>query len=192
MNEVVFLLEEPSMEVLLESLLPRIAPGSSYRLIAHEGRTDLQLSIPRKIKAWGGPANFVIVHDQHTHPDCRILKRTLVDLCNAARPQANFVVRIACTELESWFLGDLKAIEIAYGLKGLSRRQSQAKFRDPDKLTNAAEIIQGLVPGYRKRRGAETIGPHLDIQNNQSSSFRLFVQTARLALTPRLTGGHSS
>jgi len=120
------------------------------------------------------------------------LKRTLVNLCEAARPQANFVVRIACTELESWFLGDLKAIEIAYNLTGLSKRQSQAKFRDPDKLTNAAEIIQDLVPGYRKRRGAETIGPHLDIQNNQSSSFRLFVQTARMELIPRMTGGHSS
>ena len=183
MNEVVFLLEEGSMEVLLDAILPRIAPGSPYRLIAHEGRTDLQRSIPRKIRAWGLPARFVIVHDQHSHPNCRILKRQLTDICQNARANADYIVRIACSELESWFLGDLRAIELAYGLSGLAKRQSQAKFRDPDKLTNAAEIIQTFVPGYRKRRGAEMIGPHLDLKNNQSHSFRLFVKTAHRALT---------
>lgn len=30
MSEVVFLLEEGSMEVLLDAILPRIAPGSAY------------------------------------------------------------------------------------------------------------------------------------------------------------------
>ena len=68
-------------------------------------------------------------------------------------------MRIACAELESWFLGDHNALEKAFGLKGLAKRQSEAKFRDPDKLTNAAEIFQTLVPGYRKRRAAEMIGP---------------------------------
>lgn len=48
---IVFLLEEPSMKVALEGLLPRILPGENFRLIAHEGKQDLAKSIPRKLRA---------------------------------------------------------------------------------------------------------------------------------------------
>lgn len=66
-----------------------------------------------------------------------MLKSELTALCRGARANADFTVRIACAELESWFLGDLNALEKAFGLKGLAKRQSEAKFRDPDKLTNS-------------------------------------------------------
>lgn len=51
--ELIFLLEEPSMKATLENLLPKIIPPEiNYKCIAHEGKQDLEKSIPRKLKAW--------------------------------------------------------------------------------------------------------------------------------------------
>ena len=86
------------------------------------------------------------------------------------------MVRIACREMESWFLGDLQAVEKAYNIGGLSRRQQQRKYRNPDGLNNAAQELRRLVPTYQKISGARTIGQHMDINNNCSVSFRVFIE----------------
>ena len=65
MSRIVFLLEEDSMKVLLEGLLPRLFPGLSFLCLSHEGKQDLEKSIPRKLKAWREPGvRFVVVRDQ--------------------------------------------------------------------------------------------------------------------------------
>ncbi len=43
-GRVVFLLEEHSMKVLLEGLLPRLVPKMPFLCIAHEGKQDLRKS----------------------------------------------------------------------------------------------------------------------------------------------------
>ena len=64
MNRIVFLLEERSMKTLLEGLLPRLMPDKSFICIPHEGKQDLEKSIPRKLRAWHEPgARFVVVRD---------------------------------------------------------------------------------------------------------------------------------
>ena len=67
-GRIVFLLEEPSMKFLLDRLLPRLLPGliegEHFQCIAHEGKSDLDRSIPRKLAAWREPGvRFVIVRD---------------------------------------------------------------------------------------------------------------------------------
>ena len=67
-GRIIFLLEEPSMRVLLDAWLPRLFPGwaagEHFLCIAHEGKSDLDRSIPRKLVAWGIPQDrFVIVRD---------------------------------------------------------------------------------------------------------------------------------
>lgn len=52
MSRLVFLLEEYSMAVLLEDLLPRIYPDLPFLCMSHEGKQDLEKSIPRKLRAW--------------------------------------------------------------------------------------------------------------------------------------------
>lgn len=47
MSRIVFLLEERSMKTLLDGLLPRFLPGISFLCIPHEGKQDLEKSIPR-------------------------------------------------------------------------------------------------------------------------------------------------
>ena len=49
MNELVFLLEERSMQEVLQVIVPPLVPSHiTCRFIPHEGKKDLEKSIPRK------------------------------------------------------------------------------------------------------------------------------------------------
>ena len=75
--DLVFLLEERSMKELLEVLLPRIIPETvTFKCIHHEGKQDLEKSIPRKLKAWKTAGRFVIIRDQDSG-DCVEIKNNL-------------------------------------------------------------------------------------------------------------------
>ncbi len=50
-----FLLEERSMKVLLEELLPRSFPDVRFLCLAHEGKQHLEKSVPRKLRGWREP-----------------------------------------------------------------------------------------------------------------------------------------
>ena len=105
LGRLVFLLEEPSMKALLSGLLPRLFPGwverQHFLLVLHEGKSDLDRSVPRKLKAWQIPEDqFVILRD-NDNTNCVDLKAKLVKLCEqCGRP--NTLIRIVCQELESW------------------------------------------------------------------------------------------
>ena len=67
MNRIVFLLEEESIGILLKGLLPRLFPQMSFLCVSHEGKKDLERSIPRKLKAWQEPGvRFVVMRDQNS------------------------------------------------------------------------------------------------------------------------------
>ena len=53
MDKIVFLLEEPSMEILLEGMLPRMFPETQFQYISHEGKNDLEKSILPKLREIG-------------------------------------------------------------------------------------------------------------------------------------------
>jgi hypothetical protein len=71
--DIVFLLEESSIENVLEELLPKLIPPEiRYKCISHQGKQDLAKSIPIKLKAFKKSSpntKFIIVHDQDSH-DC--------------------------------------------------------------------------------------------------------------------------
>lgn len=174
MKQLVFLLEEESMKVLLDVLLPKILPlDVDFICIPHEGKQDLEKSIPRKLKAWRTSATFIIVRDKDG-ADCVELKKRLVGLCVQAG-RGDSLIRIACHELEAWFLGDLAAVEKAFEIKKLSAYQQKYKFKEPDKLANASEELEKLVKGYRKVSGARKIAQHMNIHQNYSHSFNCFI-----------------
>lgn len=179
MKCLVFMLEEPSMAEVLRAILPRILPaGIEHRLIIHEGKQDLERSIPRKLRAWAGTdVRFVIVRDQDA-ADCHDVKRRLLELCwGAGRPDS--LVRVVCRELEAWFLGDLAAVEAAYRDRKIARYQNKAKFRSPDRLAGAKGELKQLVPEYQPLSGARAVAPHLEIDRNRSHSFQVFVRGVR-------------
>ncbi len=157
MIQLVFLLEEPSIKEVLNVVLPQVLPETTnFRLIAHEGKSDLEKSIPRKLRAWQNPAiRFVVVRDCDS-ADCHVVKRRLQGLCErAGRPGS--LVRIVCNELESWFLGDLLAVEKAFQLKGLAGKQQKRKYRDPDRLKNAKQELKKLAPRFQALRGSRAV-----------------------------------
>lgn len=82
MRELVFLLEEHSARAMLESLLPRILSNDiQYRLIAFEGKQDLEKQLERRIRGYQNSlARFVILRDLDSHPDCRAVKKSTGNL----------------------------------------------------------------------------------------------------------------
>ncbi|MEW5823900.1 MAG: DUF4276 family protein [Pseudomonadota bacterium] len=182
MKELVFLLEEPSAKAMLESLLPRmLSPGTSFRCIPFEGKQDLERQLTRKIRAYQNrSARFVVLRDQDSHPNCVQVKQRLLDLCHASGKASQCLVRIACTELEAFYLADLLAVERALEIDGLARHQASRKFRSPDALGNPSKELQALTKGrYEKVAGSRTIGQYLNTDNDRSPSFRNLITAIR-------------
>lgn len=174
--ELIFLLEEPSMKETLEILLPKIIPPTIYyKCIAHEGKQNLEKSIPRKLKAWKKPAKFIIVRDKDS-ADCVKVKQQLFKLCQQGN-RPNTLIRIACHELESWFLGDLAAVEKGLKIKlPRSVNQNKNKYRDLDRISNPKQELKKIAPNYQQISGSKAISEYLNIDNNKSHSFNMFIQ----------------
>ena len=176
MTTLVFCLEEPSAKTMLEGVLPRLLPEHiTTRYMVFEGKQDLHKQLSRKLRLWqGDDALFVVMRDQDAG-DCHLIKQQLLALCQEAGKSA--LVRIACRELESFYLGDLAAVEQGLGLKGLAKQQNSRKFRDPDQLVNAAEeLFKVTGRQYQKVSGSRAIAPHLALDDsNRSSSFRALI-----------------
>lgn len=177
---LVFFLEEPSAKAFLKGFLPRVIPGVPCLFRSFEGKQELRKEIPRQLKAWRTPGcRFVVLHDLDAWPDCRVLKRGLVTLCTEAG-RDDTLVRIACHELESWYLGDLAGVERALGLPGLARQQEKAKYRDPDARPNPKRELKVISGGlYKEIAGSRAIGLMLEIDGNRSASLSAFVEGVR-------------
>lgn len=172
MSRCVFLLEGQAEKLFLEALLPRLFPELDFLCVCHDGKNDLEKSIPRKLRAWDYPDDiFVIVRDSDG-ADCIALKKKLVGLCQHEK-RKKFLVRIACQELESWYLGDLSAIDRAYGVC-LSKKQAKNPYRIPDKIGNPSREVKALVKEFKKLDGARRMGALLHPDKNLSQSFRVF------------------
>lgn len=183
MSEIVFLLEELSARVLLEGFLPKLIPNTiRCRFIVFEGKQDLEKQLVKRIRGYRVPnARFVVLRDKDSE-DCRLVKGRLTKKCAEAR-QPDALVRVACHELESWYLGDLSAVEAGLGVTGLARHQHKVPFVRPDELAAPARKLRSIAPSYQKVGGSRSIGPHLDPAENRSHSFRVFVAGIRKLVT---------
>ena len=171
--KIIFMVEEQSMKEMLDIILPKILPDDVESLIIpHNGKSDLQKSIPKKMRVWRSPGDkFIIIHDQHSN-DCKSLKEDLKILCQNSRN--DFLIRIVCVELESWYFGDLDAVSRAYD-ENFVPISLKRKYREPDRIANAKDELRKLVPTYQPISGAKKIAVHMNINNNTSKSFKMFV-----------------
>lgn len=175
MSELVFFLEEQSAKAMLDGLLPRILPqGVEYRCIVFEGKQDLEKRISSRIQGYLKPdARFIILRDQDVG-DCRAIKSRLVEICGHTKHRV--LVRIACQELESWYLADLQAVGQAFGSDKTAKYQERKSFRNPDATPSPSEHLKRILPEYQKVSGSRLIGVHLDADNRRSHSFAVFVE----------------
>lgn len=181
MEQIEFLLEEASMAEVLKIILPKILPDgwqlyNNVFLRVHEGKSDLQKSIPKKFKAYSHftpKVGVIIMHDQDSF-DCKSLKNVLTDLCRQPGVEIPFLIRIVCRELESWYLGDMPAIEAAYPNFKSEKFMKKSKFRNPD-TCNAKDELRKILPELQQIGSAQAISPHLKIGDNRSESFNQFI-----------------
>ncbi len=171
MKQLIFFLEEPSAREMLKGMLANILPTDINSVfVVFEGKQDLEKRMPMRLKAWNNPnAKFIVIRDKDSG-DCVEVKENLLQKCIKAGKR-DVLIRIACHELESFYLGDLQAVEQAFRIPKLAAKQGKVKFRDPDKLSNPAQELKKLVPAYQKVAGSRAIGRFLGINNNYSTSF---------------------
>jgi hypothetical protein len=178
-GRLIFLVEEPSMKVLLDGMLPRFFPGwqkgTHFMCVPHEGKSDLDKSVPRKLKEWKVPGDrFVIVRD-NDNADCEALKARYVSVCrNVGRPDS--LVRLVCQELESWYLGDLWAMARAFVQPNLDSPGLRKRFAVPDSWQKPSVEVERLVVDFGKVAGARAMAENLRArEHNRSASYRVFV-----------------
>ena len=87
-------------------------------------------------------------------------------------------MRIVCRELESWYFGDLAAVESALGVRNLVRYSRRQQYRIPDEImAPARELMKITNNAYQKVSGSRAIGPHISYQDNNSHSFGVFMES---------------
>jgi hypothetical protein len=182
MNTLYVFTEEPSMKNVLEILLPKILPSNyTFRIFSHQGKQDLEKAIEKTIPTLSKiPGAKIIVTRDQDNEDCKVLKQNLIDKLktNCTSP---FLVRILCHELETWFLGDMQAIEKAYNRFKADQYINKKNYRDVDNIRYPNKELLKIIPEYQGRSRlpkievSEKITNHLDFERNTSTSFNFFV-----------------
>ncbi len=167
------------MQLFLNDLLPFILPegyvvNQSVFIRPHEGKSDLRLALGRWvpiIRNWHESAAIIVVHDQDA-ADCAEVKTTLRQICEE-RGGCPILIRIACRELENWYLGDLDALYGVYPTFNIAQIRNNTRYRIPDNTYGAAECKR-LVPEFNKTEAAQEIMLYMmdRLANNRSESFR--------------------
>jgi Domain of unknown function (DUF4276) len=166
------------MVELLRGVLPKVFPewveNQHWIAVPHNGKSDLEASVPRKLRAWNRPDDRFVIMRDNDGGDCHRHKRRLLQL-TVGKPSDQILIRIVCQELESWFLGDLEAVKTAYPRAARNITATHRKFPDPDRMTNAAQELNQIteVPGKVGR--AKAISGHMNVEANVSLSFQVFV-----------------
>lgn len=177
MKTLVFFLEEPSAKEMLTGLIPRLVTSEiSIRYIVFTGKQDMEKQLIKRLRGWQLPDSiFVVMRDQDSS-DCQTVKQRLTGLCQQAG-KIGVLVRVACRELESFYLGDLSAVERGLDMRGLSVHQNSKKFRNPDNIDKPSDELYRLTGGrYQKMAGSRAIAPHLRLKGNRSHSFQVLIK----------------
>lgn len=178
MSTLVFLLEEESAKNMLVPVVKELVPEDMpVQYITFSGKQDLERQLVKKIRFWCDPGSrFIILRDKDSG-DCGVIKQRLLALAQESGKGDACLVRIACHELESFFLGDLAAVAQGLDLPAVAKKP----YRTPDTIANAAEELKKLTfDKYSKLAGSRAISPHLKLDgSNRSHSFGVLLEAIR-------------
>lgn len=188
------LVEEPSMEAFLRTLLPRLLPqGRTFEVHAFQGKSDLLGKLEARLRgyaAWLPDDWRILVVVDRDDDDCRKLKQRLEGIAahaglrsrsHAGVGRWQLVNRIAIEELEAWYFGDWAAVRAAYP-RAPANAANRRGFRDPDTIAGGTwEFFERIMQragyfkgGLAKIAAARAIGDHMDPSRSQSRSFQMF------------------
>lgn len=190
-----FLVEEPSAEVALANIVPKIlGQRVTFRVHAYQGKQDLLSRLPARLRGYSRslPTDFrIVVLVDEDRQDCDELKAQME---NAARQaglntksqaprggQFRVLNRIAIEELEAWFFGDVEALCAAFPRVPPSLGE-RAKYRDPDAINGGTwEALERVLQkaghhkgGLAKIAAARAISERMIPERNRSRSFQVF------------------
>ena len=195
---VEFLVEDSSSDAMIEVLLGRLlsadphGEGHSWRIHPFRGKQRMLQRLP-KVMAGILAADFadgIVVLLDADRDDCVNLKQSLRDMVSSLGYQdesTEIWIRIAVTELESWFIGDPAATRAAYPRITDGDLRLRA-WRNPDSVPDAWEWLEKLlirrghyVTRMPKTLVARNIAENLNLypDRNTSVSFCLFLRTIR-------------
>lgn len=182
MRYLVCLLEELSAKEMLKAVLPKVIPADiQITYMVFEGKQDLEKQLERKLRNWQKPNTWFLVMRDQDNGNCVSIKNELASKIQNCGKEKKTLIRIACRELESFYLGDLEAVEKGLGLKNISKQQKKNKFRSPDKLRNPVQEIEAITTGaYQKVQGSRCIAPYLKTNGTSTSvSFNALINGLR-------------
>lgn len=202
LEKLIVFVEEYSMEVALELLLPKLLGGIDFQIIRFQCKDDLLKNALDRLKGYAAwlPSDWRIIvvvdRDDDNFNQLKIrLERMAADAGLLTKTkvghgqQFQVVTRIAIEELEAWFFGDWTAVQTAYP-RVLATVPQKAAFRDPDAIAGGTwEAIERVLKsagyfstGLRKLELARSVAGHMDIQCNRSRSFNAFVGAVTAAM----------
>ena len=187
--------EEPSIERLLNLLLPKIIEESiEYQFIIFRGKNDLLRKLETRLRVYRdydiNEFRFVVLIDRD-NDDCKDLKMSLESIAskvgfstksNPTNGCFQLLNRIVIEELEAWYFGDFAALHSAYPRISSKSYQSPL-FRNPDNIRNGTwETLERLLQrhgyylsGLSKIQLASEVGPFMNPLSNRSHSFQVFL-----------------
>ena len=188
------LVEEPSAEAALKNLVPKLmGEDISFNIHVFQGKQDLLKNLPKRLRGyrhWLPHDWYIVVLIDKDQEDCSELKQKLEQTAHdegfitrsnsSQNRKLNVINRIAIEELESWFFGDVTALEITYPRipRFLNKKR---KFRNPDTIINTWESLEGVLQKVGYYRGglpkievARRISLHMEPSRNISKSFQVF------------------
>lgn len=176
---------------MLKIILPKVLPPEvQLRYFSFQGKQDLEKNIALRLRHWNVPNTLFLVMRDQDSGDCIQVKNNLLTKVRESGKEDVSLVRVVCHELESFYLGDLAAVEQGLGTTGLSRLQNKKKFRDPDSLNNAKEELKKITKDkYQQIAGSKNIAPYLELdESNRSTSFNILLNgIQRLVRSQNLT-----
>lgn len=190
--------EEESMIIVLETIVDKVLGARiSYQFIQrpHNGKHNLLKEIATDFKnyaeQWKDSQDFrVIVLVDRDRDDCKNLNNTILKIaveqglpCDPLHnPIVPLLTVIVIQELESWFLGDMKAIQTLFP-NVVENPYFQTTYTTTDQIENPKEELLLVLQYYGhflnyERLSAKTmakkLAPHMTPDSNRSASFQFF------------------
>ncbi|MCD4654597.1 DUF4276 family protein [bacterium] len=193
-----------ALESIIPKILGPIGHDHTYRIISYKGvgriphnlkgTTDPMKQIlldrlPKLLKGLGKSLQHVnaavIVVVDLDKKNCLSFKQELLDVLNECNPRPTTLFRIAIEEMEAWLLGDRNAVKAAYS----SAKSSVLNAYRQDSICDTWEkLADAIHPGgssdvtrkgwpYKgqvKCQWVKSIAPNMDVDANNSESFRVF------------------
>ncbi|PKK87959.1 MAG: hypothetical protein CVV64_20855 [Candidatus Wallbacteria bacterium HGW-Wallbacteria-1] len=194
LEKLLVFVEEYSMQVTLEQILPQMLGEINYQVFPFQCKDELLKELPirlRGFRSWIPEAWSIIVLVDRDDDNCIELKQQLEIHAHSAglitRSSSSegrkfeVINRIVIEELEAWFFGDWNAVRTAYP-RVPATIPKQAKYRNPDAIKGGTwEALERILQragyfstGLRKSECAREIAQHMDIHHNTSHSFSMF------------------